>query len=288
MPLDLTIAIPVKNEEENLNRCLEHIGKEFAQKIIVIDSGSTDSTKTIALNFGSEVIDFVWNGKFPKKRNWFLRTHSPKTKWVLFLDADEYLTEAFKTELREILVDSNKSAYWINYKIYFLGKALKGGYPLRKLALMQVGAGEYEQIEETQWSTLDMEIHEHLIINGKIGVIRNKIDHRDLKNIKNYIIKHNEYSSWEASRFMKIINSKNYLHWTWKQRIKYALMQTSLIGPIYFCGTFFLMGGIRDGSRGWAFAILKMSYFNEVYCKIQELKKIENSHVNQALPETLY
>src|SRR5690554_3999958 len=105
--LDLTIAIPVKNEEKNLPGCLSAIGNDLASRIVVIDSGSTDRTQQIAKQFGADVVDFKWNGKFPKKRNWFLRTHTPATKWILFLDADEYLTDEFKTELRRRLRDDN-------------------------------------------------------------------------------------------------------------------------------------------------------------------------------------
>ena len=141
LPLDLTIAIPVRNEEKNLPGCLEAIGAGLAKTIVVIDSGSTDSTRDIAKRFGAEVIDFQWNGRFPKKRNWFLRNHAPETKWVLFLDADEYLTESFKDELRERLPREDNVGYWLSYTVYFLGKNLKGGYPLDKLALFQVGAG---------------------------------------------------------------------------------------------------------------------------------------------------
>jgi glycosyltransferase involved in cell wall biosynthesis len=272
-PLDLTIAIPVRNEEKNLPGCLAAIGKDFASNIVIIDSGSTDQTQEIARRFGADVLDFDWNGQFPKKRNWFLRNHTPQTKWVFFLDADEYLTEEFKAELRETLTSptQDKVGYWLSYTIYFMGKQLKGGYPLRKLALFQVGAGEYEQIDEKQWSKLDMEVHEHPVLQGKIGVLNHKIDHQDFRGLSHYVTKHNEYAGWEAARFLKSSHDgAATTRWTWKQQLKYRLMRSVLIGPAYFCGSFFLLGGFRDGARGLAFAILKMSYFTQVYCKIKE------------------
>lgn len=269
--LDLTIAIPVRNEEQNLTGCFEAIGDHLARNIVVLDSGSTDATQTIAAKFGAEIINFEWNGKFPKKRNWYLRNHTPKTKWVLFLDADEYITEEFKNELRACLERDDKVGYWLSYTIYFLGQKLKGGYPLRKLALFKVGAGEYEKIDEDQWSNLDMEVHEHPILKGETGVIRSKIDHQDFRGISHYVIKHNDYASWEAGRFLKTANNPLIVAtWTWKQRLKYRLMRSVFIGPAYLFGSFILLGGFRDGARGWAFAVLKMSYFTQVYCKIKE------------------
>lgn len=270
--LDLTIALPVKNEEKNLLGCLQAIGNDFATHLVIIDSGSTDATIDIAKSQGVSIVNFNWDGKFPKKRNWFLRHYDLQTKWILFLDADEYITEDFKTELRQKITTSNKVGFWLNYTIYFMGKKLKGGYPLNKLALFQVGAGEYEKIDEDKWSNLDMEIHEHPILKGEIGHIKSKIDHRDFRGVSHYMAKHNEYASWEAYRYMKTYNSKEAkAKWTWKQKIKYKLMRSSLIGPVYFFGSFFFYGGWKDGATGFAFAILKMSYFTQIYCKIKEL-----------------
>jgi hypothetical protein len=197
-----------------------------------------------------------------------LRNHLPTTKWILFLDADEYLTAHFKSELRDRLPSENKVGYWLNYTIYFMGRKLKGGYPLKKLALFQVGSGEYEQINEDNWSKLDMEIHEHPILNGEIGIIKEKIDHRDFRDVTHYIGKHNEYAAWEAKRFLS--TSANKEQWTWKQRLKYRLMSTVWIGPAFFLGSFILLGGFRDGTRGLAFAMLKLSYFNQIYCIVRE------------------
>ena len=285
-PLDLTIAVPVRNEEQNLPKCLAYIGTDLAAQVVVIDSGSTDRTVDIAKEWGAKAINFVWDGRFPKKRNWFLRNYRPTTKWVLFLDADELLTDEFKTELRNTLQrQEDYVGYWLRYTVYFLNRQNKGGYFLHKLALFQVGAGEYERIDEDQWSRLDMEIHEHPVLTGKIGTIRSKIDHKDLRGVSYYVTKHNEYSSWEAARFLRLSNdTQAKQRWSWMQRIKYGLMQTPLLGPIYFLGSFFLMGGFRDGTRGFTFAILKMAYFTQTYLKIRELKEAEK--INKPL-ETL-
>ena len=271
--LDLTIALPVKNEEKNLLGCLQAIGSDFARHIVIIDSGSTDNTIAIAKSQGVAVVNFDWDGKFPKKRNWFLRNYNLQTKWVLFLDADEYITEDFKNELRQKISTTDKVGFWLSYTIYFMGKKLRGGYPLNKLALFQVGAGEYEKIDEDKWSNLDMEIHEHPILNGPVGHIKSKIDHRDFRGVSHYMTKHNEYASWETYRFMKICNDEvAKAKWTWKQKLKYRLMQSALIGPVYFFGSYFFYGGWKDGSKGFAFAILKMAYFTQIYCKIKELR----------------
>lgn len=271
MPLDLTIAIPTRNEALNLPSCLDAIGSDFAKRVVLLDSGSTDQTIEICRQRCVEVHDFQWNGRFPKKRNWFLRTHPPKTRWILFLDADELLTEDFKDELRRTLAATTHSGFWLHYSVHFMGRKLCGGYPLDKLALFRTGSGEYEQIEERNWSTLDMEVHEHPVITGTIGSIRARIDHLDQRGIAHWVTKHNEYSSWEAKRFLASkTNRQTNSRWTPQQKLKYALMQTPLLGMAYFFGSFFGMGGWKDGSRGLAFALLKMSYFTQLGWKVRE------------------
>ena len=288
MMLDLTIAIPVRNEEKNLPRCLSAIGKDLAKHVVVIDSCSTDGTKEIAKKFEVEVINFKWDGKFPKKRNWYLRNYTPKTKWILFLDADEYLTEDFKRELRAALADDSKVGYWLSYSIYFMNKELQGGYPLKKLALFKVGAGEYERIDEEKWSHFDMEVHEHPILDGEVGLIKSKIDHQDFKGVSYYVDKHNEYANWEHARYLKSLeDTEASANWTFKQRLKYRLMKKMLIGPAYFFGSYILLGGFRDGARGLAFAILKMAYFTQISCKIRESNH-EQKMLEESLRDTSY
>ncbi len=274
--LDLTISIPVRNEERNLAACLEAIGTGFASKVVVVDSASTDATVASAQSYGAEVIQFAWNGCFPKKRNWFLQQHRPATRWVLFLDADEILTPAVKREIAAVLPGSRHQGFWLSYTNYFLGRRLRGGYPLRKLALFRVGEVSYERIEENHWSQCDMEVHEHPIATGSIGTIRNRIDHRDLRGFDSYLRKHHEYAVWEAHRLLAARRQSGVAKdWSLTQRLKYRFVTTPWGGLVFFFGSFFLMGGWRDGSIGFAFCMLKCAYFVQISCRLQELRQAE-------------
>jgi glycosyltransferase involved in cell wall biosynthesis len=270
--LDLTIAIPVRNEERNLAVCLQAIGRDFARQVLVIDSASTDATVAVARAHGVDVLNFVWNGHFPKKRNWYLRHHPPATSWVLFLDADEILTPAVKREIAAALPGSSHQGFLLSYTNYFLGRRLRGGYPLRKLALFRMGEVEYERIEEDHWSHCDMEVHEHPIVPGSIGLIRSRIDHRDLRGIDSYMAKHNQYAAWEAHRlFSHRQDPHTAASWKPHQRLKYRLISSPWGGLAFFFGSFFAMGGWRDGSIGFAFCLLKAGYFTQIACRLREL-----------------
>ena len=274
----LTLAIPARNEERNLAACLQAIGADFARQVVVIDSASTDATTAVARAHGAEVIPFAWNGHFPKKRNWFLRHHTPATPWVLFLDADEILTPAVQAEIAAALPGSSHQGFLLSYTNYFLGRRLQGGYPLRKLALFRVGQVEYERIEEDHWSVCDMEVHEHPIISGSIGLIRSRIDHRDLRGIDSYMAKHNQYAAWEAHRLFSH-RQQPYATASWKphQRLKYCLITSPWGGLAFFLGSFFLMGGWRDGSTGFAFCLLKAGYFTQIACRLREMELAADS-----------
>jgi len=164
--IPITVIIPTKNEELNLTKCLSNLSN-FNQ-VIVIDSESIDQTPEIVKKFDVEYYIFTWNGKFPKKRNWALRNINILNEWVLFLDADEHLTKEFISEISEKIKDTKINGYWITYQNHFIGKKLIHGDTMKKLAFFKKGKGEYEKIEEDSWSHLDMEVHEHPIIEGKI------------------------------------------------------------------------------------------------------------------------
>ena len=270
--LQLTIAIPARNEERNLASCLQALGSDLASQVVVIDSGSTDATAAVARAHGAELIQFQWNGRFPKKRNWYLRHHTPSTTWVLFLDADEILTPAVKREIAAALPGSSHQGFLLSYTNYFLGRRLRGGYPLRKHALFRVAGVEYERIEEDHWSQCDMEVHEHPIVAGSIGLIRSRIDHRDLRGIDSYMSKHNQYAAWEAHRlFSHRQDAHTVASWKPHQRLKYRLISSPWGGLAFFFGSFFAMGGWRDGSIGFAFCLLKAGYFTQIACRLREL-----------------
>lgn len=271
--LPVTVIVPVKNEERNLARCLACL-QGFAD-VVVVDSDSTDATRDIAKRMGARVVSFRWNGHFPKKRNWYLRNHSVKTPWVLFLDADEYVNDTFKAELAEVLPGTTHVGFWLSYQNHFLGQPLRYGDSFRKLALFRPESGEYEHIDDKAWSGLDMEVHEHPVLTGSKGSIKSVIRHEDFKGLTAYFDRHNHYSSWEARRFLNLRNEEH-LKWQafgFRQKIKYLLLDSWLLGPLFFFYCFFVKMGFRDGKRGFVFSLCKMIYFLQIKMKIEELNK---------------
>lgn len=271
MMLPVSICIPVRDEERNLPSCLRALGADFSE-IVVVDSGSTDRTREIATEAGAVVLDFVWDGKFPKKRNWALRNYQFKTPWVLFLDADERITPDFVQELRKTLADTPHAGFWISLTNWFMGKPLHHGDVFHKLALFRVGAGEYEKFPEDSWSHLDMEVHEHPVLEGSVGEIHARLEHFDYRGMKHYIAKHNEYSSWEANRFqwLKSAGEGEWEKLNTRQRFKYRHLNKWWLGWVYWFVAYVPKKGFLDGRAGWTFNRLKRRYFDEIRLKICE------------------
>ena len=285
--VSITVVFPVKNEAQNLRRAIP-LARDLGT-VQVVDSDSTDATVSVAEELGAEVLQFDWNGAFPKKRNWVLRNYDFTTDWVLFLDADEFVSEAFIKEVKAVLRDTSHVGFWLHFDNYFMGKCLKYGDPMRKLALFRVAAGEYERIDEDSWSHLDMEVHEHPVLNGSIGEIKAPIEHNDFRGLKHYIAKHNEYSSWEAARYLRLKEQRRDLtqpsvishpsspqsgsEWdglTDRQKKKYRNLAKWWFAPGYFFATYVLKKGFLDGAVGFHFALMKALYFYQIRLKILE------------------
>lgn len=267
--LPVTTAIPVKNEEQNLARCLERLDR-FAE-VVVIDSGSKDRTVEIALSQGARVVNFHWDGRYPKKRNWFLLNEPPTQPWVLFLDADEFVDDRFCDELAQAVEENCCDGYWLKYTNYFLDKRLRHGVEQRKLAFFRVGKGLYERIEEDGWSPLDMEIHEHPIIDGEVGEIRAPIEHHDYKGLAHFIKKHRDYAQWEAHRCVRLgDDAEAWSNFTRRQTFKYRNLEKFWYPWFYFCFAYFIKRGFLDGCAGFNYAFYKAWYFQTIRLLIQE------------------
>ena len=269
--IPVTVVIPVRNEADNIVRCLERLPS--FQAVVVVDSASTDHTAELARSHGAKVIQFEWDGNYPKKRNWFLLNHQIETDWILFLDADELIGDQFIAELAIAIADIAMAGYWIRYTNYFLGKQLNRGLPQRKLALFRFGRGLFERINERRWSNLDMEVHEHPIIEGQIGKFKAQIDHNDDRGMRKFIERHVDYAQWEAARFRLMQAAPVAVGGpalTQRQRAKYKFIRAWWYPGAYFFYTYVVRLGFLDGWAGLVYAAMKFWYFTLIQAFIAD------------------
>jgi hypothetical protein len=196
--LPVSVIVPVRNEARNLPRCLESLAG-FGE-VYVIDSQSTDGTIPIAQVHGAKVVQFHYAGGWPKKRQWAMNTLPLAYDWVLLVDADEVLTPELVEEIRLALQDPRVNGYSIRLQMYFLGRVLRHcDASFWKLSLFRKGRGRFEcRLKDQDTSMADIEIHEHVVVDGPTAALRNPLVHHNVDSLSRYILKHNEYSNWEA------------------------------------------------------------------------------------------
>ena len=99
-------------------------------------------------------------------------------------------------------------------------------------------------------------------------MLRARLEHSDRRNLSSYYSKHNEYSSWEANRFLALQGREELKG---RQRLKYGLLRCWLFPYIYFMVAYIFKGGFLDGRSGYYFAMSKMFYFMQIQAKVKEL-----------------
>ena len=140
--LDLSVIILTYNEEIHIRRCLENV-IQFANDIFIIDSFSTDHTLDIAKEFSNvHILQNKWENNYARQFNWGLENASIRTKWILRLDADEYLLPELIEELQAKLpsLPENISGIIFNRRHIFMDKWMKRGiYPVKLLRVFRYG-----------------------------------------------------------------------------------------------------------------------------------------------------
>ena len=201
----LSVLVPVKNEAANLRDCLASVS--FAEEIVVVDSASTDGTQAISEAARARVVQFVWNGSFPRKKNWALENIPWQHEWVLIVDADERVTPELEREIREAIRRSDVDGFYLNRRFWFLGGWINhcGYFPSWNLRLFRHRLGRYEQIEiDDSILSGDNEVHEHVPLSCRAEYLSNPMEHYAFPDVATFIEKHNRYFTWEAAASGKL------------------------------------------------------------------------------------
>lgn len=280
----VSVMIPTLNEAANLPRCLDHL--QWADEVVVVDSGSTDATVKIAEAYGAKVVNFKWNGKWPKKKNWALR-HAPfKHPWVLIVDADEWITPELAREIEDSIRDEKKAGFYINRKFIFMGRWIKhcGYYPSWNLRLIKRGYGEYEQLTDIgDTGSGDNEVHEHVIAHGEVGYLDEDMLHFAFPNIHTFIEKHNRYSNWEAAvQFKKADTTSAAIgaELSKRRRLKNLSRLLPFRPTLRFLYAYIWKGGWLDGQPGYVFCRLLAIYEYLSVAKFIELRRADDDQRN--------
>lgn len=276
MSVPVSIIVPTKNEESNLERCLKAV--DWASEIFVVDSQSDDRTVQIAEKYGAKVTQFHYAGGWPKKKNWALENLPFKNDWVLLLDADEVLMAGAREEI-DWAIRSGKQGFWINRQFMFLGKWLKHSYyPNWNLRLFKHTSGRFEKLVNGETASGDVEIHEHVLVRGTTGRLRTELQHYAFPSVESFIEKHNRYSNWEARLQVELqsVSSQRRLQdgqVNLRRRLKMLSHNLPVRPLLRFLYVYLLQRGFLDGIEGYYFARLHACYEWMSIIKVYELKQ---------------
>ena len=261
----VSVIVPVRNEAENLKRCLPALA--WADEIFVVDSQSSDETADVAGDHDAEIVQFYFNGSYPKKKNWALENLPFRNEWILIVDADEVVVPALAREIAERIESGEAEGFYLNSRYYFLGRHIRhcGYSSCWNLRLFKHKLGRYERVPDvTGGRAGDNEAHEHVELKGRAVRLVHELEHHAYPTVAIWVEKHNRYAIWEAAQADRVINEPIPTTIGGVQRFKRLLKKIAWRLPLRplarFIYAYFLRLGFLDGKPGLYFCGLLACY----------------------------
>ena len=242
----LSVIILTLNEEHNITDCLRSVS--WASQRLVVDSASTDGTVRLAENAGATVLAIPWEGYGATKNR---ALEKATGDWILWLDADERVTEDLSAEIQSILRSDtiNENGFDVARRAYFLGKWIRhcGWYPGRVTRLFRKGAGRFTTSA----------VHEGLEIDGSTGSLKHDLIHLTDPDLNHYFMKFNRYTTLAVDDLVR--------------RGTKATISQLLIKPAFtFLRMYIMRQGWRDGVHGFVLCVVSAGYVFVKYAKLWE------------------
>jgi glycosyltransferase involved in cell wall biosynthesis len=241
--ITLAAIILTYNEEQNIKDCIESV--QFANEIVVIDSGSCDETVTIAKNCGAQVVvNPMGSDGFAGQRN--LALAATDADWLLYVDADERMTREAAVEIKQILVEHKPCAWKIKRMNIVFGQMMQHGehgpdYVVRLFPRNSVN-----------WVGI---VHEHPEFKLPVQYMKAVMHHYTYTNWNRYFIKFNQYTTMMADKM--------------QERGKKAYLSDLIIRPWFAFFRFYILKlGFLDGKMGFVFAVFHGFYTFSKYVKL--------------------
>ena len=285
--MPVSVLIPARNESLNIEAATESV--KWADEVWVIDSQSTDRTQELAESAGAKVVQFDYSGTGPKKKNWALEHVPFRNDWVLILDADERATPALSDEISSAVARKDVDGFFVDRDYIFMGKSLSCFRPNWNLRLFRHRLGRYEQLATNAPFTGDNEVHEHIILNGRSGYLKNPLLHEDKRPLRAWVDNHNRYSEWEAMVYRQLrsepvrLNDLRSSDVVWRRRaLKRIWVRLPVRPAARFFAFYILRRGFLDGRQGLWYSMLMGYYEFLISMKSREVAGPEPSRTVSA------
>jgi glycosyltransferase involved in cell wall biosynthesis len=249
----LSVAIVTLNEEANLPRTLASIA--WADEIVIVDSGSTDGTRTIAQSYGARFVTESWRG-FAAQKNFALSLCT--SEWVLSLDADESVSPELAASIQKTLAaPSSQTAYALPRRNFFLGRWIRHGgyYPDAKLRLFPRGQGTFQETP----------VHETAAFSGNTATLDGDLLHDAYPTLASYLDHMQRYSTLGSRLAVARGRTGHSLP---------AFLSGVLLNPLAtFAYNYVLRAGFLDGREGLLLHLYHSAYVSWKYAKAWETSR---------------
>jgi glycosyltransferase involved in cell wall biosynthesis len=274
--LPVTVIVITKNEAIGIGACLRSL-KVF-NEVIVVDSESDDGTQRLAEQAGATVVNFRWNGRYPKKKQWCLDNVETSNRWVLLLDADEQPTSRFVEELRSRrneLDGDRYAAYDVPLEYVFMGRSLEHGHKVIKRVLLRIGRVQFPPLEDLDapGGIPELELHYQPTADGPVGKFIGPIRHDDRDPVSTWFTRHNGYSDWEAFLRTRPVLRNEIVGLRSKQGRLFARVPGKPL--LFFLYSYIARRGFRDGRAGLDYALALSFYYWQISLKVRESRVSE-------------
>lgn len=270
--LPLVVVIPTKDEAANIDSTVRAVVEHVAA-VVVVDSGSTDDTAALARAAGADVVDYAWDGGYPKKKQWCLENVRTDLDWLLFLDGDERPTSELLDELRVVFAtEPDAAAYDIPLRYSFAGQVLEHGYTVVKRSLLDRTRCHYPAVNDLAAPGMGEQEGHYQPDAPSTRRLTGRIVHEDLDPLHTWFGRHNRYSDWEAwleenpEVRAQVVGLKS------KQGRLFQRMPGKPLA--FFLYTYVARGGFRDGTAGLDYALALSFYRWQVAAKVRESQRL--------------
>lgn len=276
--MTISIFIQTLNEEANLPGLLESVS--WADDIVVLDSLSTDRTREISEAAGARWFERAYDGR-GNHQNWAMENIDFKHRWVFYLDADERMTPELRSEIEAIAAEwesgsrsdekNDPVAYYCGRKNIYKGRWLRHAMP----------PGNIMRFFQPPKIRFARDANPVPIVDGEVGYLRKHFIHYNFsKGIREWIERHNRYSTYEANETMKALAENpvrvGNLFSTDRNTRRLELKNISFRMPcrplLKFLYMYVLGRGFLDGRAGWTYCRLQAMYEYMIVLKVRELK----------------
>lgn len=237
---DITPVVLTYNEENNIGRCLKKLA--WANRVVVVDSFSADRTTELASQFANVQLFSRRFDNHSNQWNFALKDTGITTDWVLTLDADYILSNAFIRELENIAMPSPALGYEAEFRFLVCGHPLRKSIYPGRIILFRKDSGKYYQDGHTQ----------RLDIAGPLSSMKSRVDLDDRKRIDQWIVAQDKYACLERDKLLTTARSQMHL----PDRLRsYGFFAPLLI--LFYC--LFVKRMIFDGLPGWYYSYQRMT-----------------------------